>query len=40
MNHVGGQIKLAPLLGKLRAEQLSERTGISRRTIYYVENKN
>ncbi|MFN3999872.1 helix-turn-helix domain-containing protein [Algoriphagus sp.] len=37
MEQVGEQIKLARLRRKLSADQLAERTGISRRTIYSIE---
>ncbi|MCC5931555.1 MAG: helix-turn-helix transcriptional regulator [Cyclobacteriaceae bacterium] len=37
MDQVGEQIKLARLRRKLSADQVAERTGISRRTIYSIE---
>lgn len=37
LNEMGEQIKLARLRRKLSTEQLSERAGISRRTLYSVE---
>lgn len=37
MEEVGEQIKLARLRRKLSADQIAERTGISRRTIYSIE---
>ncbi|MEB2774630.1 helix-turn-helix transcriptional regulator [Algoriphagus sp. D3-2-R+10] len=37
MDQVGEQIRLARLRRKLSADQLAERTGISRRTIYSIE---
>lgn len=37
MDQVGAQIKLARLRRKLSADQVAERTGISRRTIYSIE---
>lgn len=37
LNEMGEQIKLARLRRKLSTEQVSERAGISRRTLYSVE---
>ncbi len=37
MDQVGEQIRLARLRRRLSADQLAERTGISRRTIYSIE---
>lgn len=37
MDQVGEQIRLARLRRKLSADQLAERSGISRRTIYSIE---
>lgn len=37
LDQVGEQIKLARLRRKLSADQMAERTGISRKTIYNIE---
>ena len=37
LRDLGGQIQLARLRRKLSAEQMAERTGLGRKTIYHIE---